>query len=79
MTDFLRPTSQGNLSEIAYKESDCQRMSTRLLSLNRYKQKMARGEPTVTYTYSDTIIEYLYPGEIGHHNLSFICDYVNLN
>ena len=46
LTDYLKPTPGGNLSDKIYKQGDCKKFRSKWLSWSFYKEPMGRGNNT---------------------------------
>ena len=75
LTDYLKPTSMGHLSDKVYKQGDCNINRYKYLTYIFYTESMGNGNSTT----ADGETEWTYPSpeSIGNFVLSYVCDYVN--
>tara|TARA_Y100000385_G_C12874007_1_gene542811 strand:+ start:320 stop:679 length:360 start_codon:yes stop_codon:yes gene_type:complete len=69
----------GSASMKWYRESNCQRLSSKDLNFTIYVQAMAKGKQNYTIPYEDSEVRYPEPEDPWYVVLSSVCDYVNSN
>ena len=76
LSDYLKPSETGTMSDKRYTQSDCVVNRYRHLSFVRYKQPMSGGSGK---TYNPPNPDWQYPttDSIGGGLLNYVCDYVD--
>ena len=76
LSDYVKPSKYGDLSDIVYVEVDCKRSRYKFLYYTFYKKPMGVME---TDSFPSSKLKWMYPASNtrGNKVLTWICDYVN--
>ena len=74
LSDWLKPSPGGFLSDKRYQQVDCKLFRTKLLSLSNHPQSMGRGVGT-THTLKNPDWEYPAPDSVEEFLLELVCNH----
>ena len=74
LSDLLKPTKYGDLSNKAYTQVDCKLFRSKYLSMSSYKQPMGNGTPSSTFE-PPAEWDYPLPSSGGEFILKSVCNH----
>ena len=77
LTDYLKPSPYGDLSDKRYIQGDCKLFRIKALSDSFYKEPMGGGTPSTSSNKPDKEWTYPPPSSVGEALLKFVCEYAN--
>jgi len=76
MSDRLKPTKFGDLSDKAYYQGDCKLFRYKVLSFSTHKEPMGRGTPSTSSNKPEKDWDYPPPNTGPEMILKTVCDHV---